>query len=183
MSSRAKQQHNTQVGNQASASPQVTPQNAQQFLSLLKQELTKASQLIQYLEAEKTAIEKRDFKGYHALQNNKKQFLIDVETLSRERAGLMSSMGFSPDKEGFSEFLEKVPTNWRNRFQECWSALSVKMNRCRDLNQVNSKILLHAQIATERLMQMIKGVSANQTVYHANGRTSQSGQQRSLATA
>ncbi len=164
-------------------STQVTPQKAQQFLALLKKDLTKADQLLQYLEAEKAAIEKRDFTGYHGLQNNKKQLLIEIESLDRERQGLMQEMGFAADKEGFEEFLEKVPTNWRARFEDLWESLSAKMNRCRDLNQINGKILLHAQIATERLMQMIKGVSSNQTVYRANGRTTQSGDQRRLATA
>lgn len=165
------------------ASHKVTPQKAQQFLALLKKDLSKADQLLQYLEAEKSAIETRDFDGYHGLQNNKKQLLIDIEALDRERTALMQEMGFSADKQGFDEFVKLVPTNWQQRFNDMWTTLSEKMNRCRDLNQVNGKVLHHAQIATERLMQMIKGVSSNQTVYHANGRTTQSGNARCLATA
>lgn len=167
----------------AAPAPQVTPQKAQQFLALLKKDFTKASQLLQFLEAEKAAIEQRDFKGYHGLQDNKRQLLVEVEALNRERANILADMGFSADKPGFESFLNKVPANWRDRFEHSWAALSKTMNRCRDLNDINSKILLHAQIATERLMQMIKGVSANQTVYRANGRTTQAGQPRSLATA
>ncbi|MDX1693365.1 MAG: flagellar protein FlgN [Ketobacteraceae bacterium] len=164
-------------------STQVTPQNAQQFLGLLKKDLSKADQLLQYLEAEKSAIEKRDLDGYHGLQNNKKQLLIEIESLDRERKSLMESMGFSADKQGFQSFLQQVPANWRSRFEHLWESLSGKLNRCKDLNQVNGKILLHAQIATERLMQMIKGVSTNETVYQQNGRTSQGGNARCLATA
>lgn len=164
-------------------STQVTPQKAQKFLSILKKDLSKADQLLQYLEAEKSAIEKRDLDGYQGLQNNKKQLLIDIEALDRERKTLMEEMGFATDKEGFYAFLEKVPGNWRSPFEDLWRTLSEKMNRCKDLNQVNGKILLHAQVATERLMQMIQGVSTNETVYRANGRTSQSSNARCLATA
>lgn len=162
---------------------QVTPQKAQQFLASLKKDLGKADQLLQYLEAEKSAIQERDFKGYHAMMTNKKQLLVDIESADRERQAIMQEMGFSADKEGFQAFLTQVPTNWRERFETMWEALSSKMNRCKDLNQVNGKILLHAQMATERLLQLVKGVSPNETVYHANGRTTQNGNQRCLATA
>ena len=164
-------------------SQQVTPQKAQQFLALLKKDLNKSDQLLQFLEAEKSAIEKRDFDSYNALSNNKKQLLIEIESMERERHAVMADMGFSVDKAGFESFLTQVPSNWRARFEALWNSLTDKLQRCRALNQVNGKILLHAQIATERLMQMLQGVNSNQTVYHANGRTSQTGKNRCLAMA
>ena len=161
----------------------VTPQSAQKFLQLLKQDLGKTDQLLQYLEAEKSAIEARDFDAYNKLLNNKKQLLIEIEGLERERQTMMQQMEFSADKEGFQQFLNYVPSSWKARFEDLWQSLSDKLNRCRDLNQINGKILLHAQIATERLMQLMKGVAPNQMVYRPNGRTSMLGNQRTIATA
>ena len=163
--------------------PKVNPQTAQKFLQLLKLDLGKTDQLLQYLEAEKSAIEARDFDAYNNLLNSKKQLLIEIESLERERRSMMEQMQFSPDKEGFNEFLNHVPSSWKGRFEDLWSTLSQKLGRCRDLNQINGKILLHAQIATERLMQLMKGVSQNEMVYRPNGRTAILGNQRSLATA
>lgn len=162
---------------------EVTPKKAQQFLELLKKDIAKTDQLMQYLEAEKKAIEDRDYDNYNKLLEHKKHLLIEVESLDHERQKIMQEMGFSSDKEGFNRFLAQVPSTWKSRFEDLWSTLTDKLNRCRDLNQVNGKILLHAQIATERLMQMMKGVSPNETIYHANGRTTAGASQRCLATA
>ncbi|MCG8668790.1 MAG: flagellar protein FlgN [Pseudomonadales bacterium] len=164
-------------------SHQVTPQKAQQFLELLKTDLRKTDELVQYLEAEKSAIQERDFDSYTSLLSQKKHLLVEIESLDRERQNLMTAMGFPGTKEGFEDFLQYVPSAWKGRFEDIWSALTKKLNRCKDLNQINGKILLHAQIATDRLMQMIKGVSPNETVYRANGQRSQIGNQRSLAMA
>ena len=138
--------------------PKVNPQTAQKFLHVLKKDLGKTDQLLQYLEAEKSAIEARDFDAYNSLLNNKKQLLVDIESLERERRSMMQEMEFSADKDGFSEFLNHVPSSWKGRFEDLWRSLSEKLKRCRDLNQINGKILLHAQIATERLMQLIRAL-------------------------
>lgn len=161
----------------------VTPQNAQKFLELLKTDLAKTDQLVQYLEAEKSAIQERDFDSYTSLLSKKKHLLIEIESIDRNRQALMVEMGFPGDKEGFHNFLNHVPSAWKTKFEDLWNALATTLNRCKDLNQINGKILLHAQIATDRLMQMIKGVSPNETVYRANGRKSQGANQRMLATA
>merc|ERR1711916_265607 len=75
----------------------VTPQNAQKFLELLKTDLTKTDQLVQYLEAEKSAIQERDFDSYTSLLSKKKHLLIEIESIDRNRQALMADMGFPGD--------------------------------------------------------------------------------------
>lgn len=164
-------------------SESITPTIAQNLMAILNRHLTAVKKLMQYLDAEKSAIEKRDYDAYYAIAENKKHLLIDIETVERERHALLHSIGVSVDKAGFDTFLSNIPKPWQHKFTSVWDELRDGLNRCRDTNQVNGKILLHAQIASERLLQLVKGVRPNETVYVANGRTQNNCDHRSLALA
>lgn len=167
----------------AKPSQHITPQFAQQLLAVLSRHLEGTKRLLQYLDAEKSAIEKRDYDAYYAIVENKKQTLVSIESTERERHSLLHSIGYEIDKAGFEAFVRKIPATWQTRFNDVWNNLSQNLKRCRDLNEVNGKVLLHAQLASERLLQVIKGVRPNETVYRANGRAHAGASHRSLATA
>ena len=161
----------------------VSPQTAQQLLKALEHDQKLALQLKTLLQEEKSSLEKRQYDAYQRLLKQKTQYLVELEQADTVRRNAMTAMGFSSDKEGFIAFIEQVPKSWQSRFQRNWESLSDLMNTCARLNKINGKILAHAQISLDRLMNLLRGNPQQIATYQSNGRHSAASAHRMLATA
>lgn len=161
----------------------LNPQNARQLLQLLEQDKQVSQRLIALLSEERAALEKRDYSRYHELIEQKKEVLLSLDKVDRDRRVLMESMGYSVDKDGMEALISQLPAAWQARFQTLWSELTSNLATCRHLNEVNGRILNHAQQAIERLMSFLRGVSPQQSIYNRQGKKGLLAGNRSLAMA
>jgi flagella synthesis protein FlgN len=162
---------------------QVTPTHAQKLLQAIQHDIQISGQLLALLKQEKQALERRDYSDYHPIIETKKKHLQELEMADRKRRDLMAEMGFSADSEGLNAFLAHIPVAWRGRFEGAWNQLMGNLQTCRHQNEVNGRILNHAQQAIERLMSYLRGVSPNQAIYTKTGRKGLLASNRSLAMA
>lgn len=161
----------------------VSPKIAQQLLTVMERDLALATQLKSLLQEEKNNLQQRQYSAYQQVIKDKTQVLVQLDHADNERKQIMSSMGFSADRDGFFQFLRHVPSSWKEKYSACWEQLSDTMNTCARLNQVNGKILAHSQSAMERLMHVIRGTHNQPNIYRSNGRRELGVTNRMLATA
>lgn len=162
---------------------QISPKAAQQLLQAIEEDGKLALALKTILQEEKAILEKRQYAAHPPLLSRKTQLLMELDQADNTRRQIMAEMGLQLDKVGFDLFVAQVPKAWQERFQNSWEHLSDTMNTCARLNQINGKILAHAQNSMERLMSIIKGTASQVSIYQSNGRRNMNVNHRMLATA
>lgn len=161
----------------------VNPAQAQSLLKILEKDRNLSTHLVLLLKEERDSLEQRQFQTYSKILARKQRTLVDLETTDTQRRTLMQGMGFSGDNEGFLSFLKLIPHQWQKKFSLLWEQLSESLRQCDNLNKINGKILLHSQIAIDRLMGLMKGQAPQQNIYTKSGRTGSLESHRCLATA
>ena len=161
----------------------VSPQKAQKFLKTLEQDAQLASTLVSLLEQERNTLEQRNFNTYKQILADKQQCLVQLESLANNRRSTMESMGVSADSAGFIAFIKLIPSQWQNKFTRAWDQLTAHLTKCSTLNSINGRILIHSQIAADRLMRIIKGQDLTPAFYTRSGRTGSRQSNRRLASA
>jgi len=161
----------------------VDPAQAQSLLKILEQDSNLSTHLVSLLKEERESLELRQFKTYSDILARKQRTLVDLESTDVQRRTLMQAMGFSGDNEGFLAFLKLIPYQWQKKFTLLWDQLTTSLQQCDSLNKINGKILLHSQIAIDRLMGLIKGQSPQQNIYTKSGRAGSLESNRCLAMA
>jgi len=161
----------------------VDPAQAQSLLKILEQDSNLSAHLVSLLKEERESLELRQFQTYSDILARKQRTLVDLESTDVQRRSLMQAMGFSGDNEGFLAFLKLIPYQWQKKFTLLWDQLTNSLQQCDSLNKINGKILLHSQIAIDRLMGLIKGQSPQQNIYTKSGRAGSLESNRCLAMA
>ena len=161
----------------------VNPAQAQSLLKILEKDRNLSTHLVLLLKEERESLEKRQFQTYSKILASKQRTLVDLETTDTQRRTLMQSMGFTGDNDGFVTFLKLIPHQWQKKFSLLWEQLTESLRQCDNLNKINGKILLHSQIAIDRLMGLMKGQSPQQNIYTKSGRAGSLESNRCLATA
>jgi len=161
----------------------VNPAQAQELLSVLEKDRNLSAHLLLLLQEERESLELRQFKTYSDILVRKQQALVELESTDSRRRALMVEMGFSADSEGFTSFLKFIPSQWQKKLSILWEQLTESLKQCDKLNKINGKILLHSQIAIDRLMGLIKGQPTQQSTYTRSGRKGYVESNRCLAVA
>ena len=161
----------------------VNPAQAQSLLALLEKDRNLSTHLVLLLEEERSSLEHREFKTYSQILSRKQRALVDLESTDSERRALMQTMGFSSDNDGFLSFLKLIPHQWQKKFSLLWEQLTEGLKQCDNLNKINGQILLHSQIAIDRLMGLMKGQTPQNNIYTKSGRSGSLDSNRRLALA
>jgi len=161
----------------------VDPAQAQSLLKILERDSNLSTHLVSLLKEERETLELRQFKTYSDILARKQRTLVDLESTDVQRRTLMQGMGFTGDNEGFLAFLKLIPYQWQKKFTLLWELLTSSLQQCDSLNKINGKILLHSQIAIDRLMGLMKGQSPQQSTYTKSGRPGSLESNRCLAMA
>ncbi|OUS29711.1 hypothetical protein A9Q99_08530 [Gammaproteobacteria bacterium 45_16_T64] len=164
-------------------SSKVNPAHAQNLLKVLEKDRNLSTHLVLLLKEERESLELRQFKSYSQILARKQRTLVDLESTDCQRREIMVGMGFSGDNDGFLAFLKLIPHQWQKKFSALWEQLTESLQQCENLNKINGKILLHSQIAIDRLMGLMKGQTQQACLYTKSGRAGPTEAQRMLATA
>jgi flagella synthesis protein FlgN len=158
--------------------------SSQQIAQRLDQESQLCTRLLSALNAEHEALKLRDTSALDRAVQDKEACVSELEQNELALFQILSHCGFSNDTNGFQQYLDSLsgnddPYNIRSR----WKTLSGQIAECRQLNQVNGRILNASLANTQQLLNLLNGREPDVGTYKPSGKTDDGDNNHSLAIA
>jgi len=162
----------------------ATPKPSQEQLrALLAQDSTNLDKLQALLEQERQALETRQHDQLPALIEAKTQALDALAETAALRRQWLHAAGISPNQKHWRQWLTDYPQG--AELANAWQDITERMDACRQLNEINGKIMSRAQQALGRLLGLLRGQEArtNTQLYDERGQASGRGNSQTLVKA
>ena len=153
-------------------SHQTSQQNnpASSFSQILTTELELLGSLKQLMLNEQDAVEQNNIEQLIPIADNKQRLLEQIERASYSRQAFLNQhIQGKSGLQQLNEFIAQTdsPANLKAQFE----VLQTVLQECKDLNDVNAKIIALSQRSVERNLNILKGVDDKAMVYNAKGTT------------
>lgn len=149
---------------------------------MLAQDNARVDELEELLTRERQVLEQRDAEALVPLIDAKNTAMAALGENALERQGWLEAAGLTPSHENWQEWLERDPE--ARASQPDWDRLAQRFAHCREMNEINGKIIRRAQQTMEQLLKLLRGQSnEGPSLYNAQGRSGPSGGSNSLAKA
>lgn len=141
------------------------------FSEILQNELGQLTQLETVLDQENLALQQRDADVLLSNAKEKQRLIVLIESLGRERLGLLSGADLGQGKEAILAFVNGEP-----QLRSQWDELEAVLTRCQKQNQVNGMLLEKGKKQTQQLLGILLGETTRKDteLYNAKGSTSPS---------
>ncbi len=149
-----------------------------EFVSqMLAQDTQTIEQLRQILLNEREALERRDHEALPPLIEAKNQTMAALGEHALQRQSWLDAAGLEHNHQGWQQWLQQHPDTQAQQAQ--WEQLAAEFEACRELNDVNGKVIQRAQQTIGQLLNLLRGQNNDgPSLYNAQGRSgSQSGSQ------
>jgi len=156
-------------------------QFVEQLTALLESDLIELDQLELVLGQEKSSLQQRDRIALDKITVQKQQIIQSVEKRAKQKAALLanSSLKIRP-----GQVREKLTSLNNPNLLAVWDRAAVKLETCKQRNQVNGAIISHSLMRTNRLMNILRGqTSLPATTYGQSGKTRNYGGSTTIARA
>lgn len=159
----------------------MTP-SPEQVSDMLAQDTQNIEQLQQSLEQERSALEKRDAAALPPIIEAKNQLMAALGEHALQRQAWLDSAGLSRDHEGWQQWLEQRPETAAQLEQ--WQHLAGRFAHCRELNEINGKIIHRAQQTLGQMLNLMRGQNnEGPSLYNSQGRSGSSTGSQTLGKA
>ena len=151
----------------------------QQLLAeVLTQEVRCSERLLTCLEAERSALARRDLKALEQTTQDKVHHTKRLEQMDQQRRELLSELGFAADADGLRRCLDSLPG--ADTLRQLWQQILTNIEACRSSNLSNGGILESSRQHIEQALRILRGQSSAPSLYEANGDTTANLGQREL---
>ncbi len=159
----------------------MTP-SAEQVSQMLAQDTQNIEQLQQSLEQERAALEQRDASALPPIIESKNQLMAALGEHALQRQAWLDNAGLSRDHEGWQQWLNQHPDTATQLPQ--WQHLAERFAHCRELNEINGKIIHRAQQTLGQMLNLMRGQNnEGPSLYNAQGRSGSSSGSQTLGKA
>ena len=155
---------------------QNTPERVlERARALIEADQRASVQLLAQLREERDALKSRDSERLHSVVQQKIQCLQALESNDRERQQLLRGTR----KLDWPSYLEKLGLAAE------WEQLTVILRECKDLTDINERIVQRTQRSVGRILSVFRGQlqAPSAAVYDARGKTHGCGNSRPFVTA
>lgn len=162
----------------------ATPKPSQEQLrAMLAQDSINLDKLQAFLEEERQALETRQHEQLPRLIEAKTQVLDALAETSALRRQWLRAADMTPDQTHWHQWLNQYPQS--SELADAWQHISERMESCRQLNDINGKVMGRAQQALGRLLGLLRGQEArtNTQLYDQRGQASGEGNSQTLVKA
>ena len=162
----------------------TTPKPSQEQLrALLAQDSANLDKLQALLEEERQALETRQHDQLPTLIDAKTQALDALAETAALRRHWLRAAGMSPDQRHWQQWLKNYPQG--ANLADAWQDITERMDACRQLNEINGKVMGRAQQALGRLLGLLRGQEArtHTQLYDQRGQASGKGDSQTLVKA
>ncbi len=160
------------------ASGPLPDQSSASLLEIMQCEIEHCTQLLQVLHREHTAVTNNAPELLEQAAQEKLHWLRQVEALADARIEGMRAAGVAGDPQNAAPGLTAHPDVVAR-----WQQVQRILVECRRQNQINGSVIELSRRHTLRALSLLRGQSADQTVYSASGETSGPLPPHMLATA
>jgi flagella synthesis protein FlgN len=141
----------------------------QQLHSVLKAEYTTATQLLEILSSERSALVDSDSDVISQSVKQKQPLIYQLEQLGRQRESILQAEGFPAGKEGLEACIANQAPQHAQQLQSLLKQLREVAKACRDNNQINGEIVNVNRQYLHSAMRILRGQEAQPTSYGPGG--------------
>lgn len=141
----------------------------QQLQSTLQAELKSASQLLNLLNDERSALTETNADIMNDMTAKKQPLIISLEQLGRQRENILQAAGFSSGKEGLEAFIENQPEQYSISLNSLVNLLKETAQACKDNNQINGGIVNVNRQHLQKAMNILRGRNDDPSSYGPGG--------------
>ncbi len=145
------------------------PETIELFRRLMQQEIDCAERLAAALQREQNALSDRDLVALEQVSLDKPVLLDEMEQRAAAHEGFLTARGLPPGRAGNKAFLQSLAANAAEH--GIWRRLQSIAGTCRELNQVNGKLVLLSRARTQRALEILRGTPDNAKTYGKGGLT------------
>lgn len=136
--------------------------------AMLTEDVAYIEQLRQLLERERAALEARQHTLLPELIEGKNQLLAALGQHALQRQNWLRSANLEANHEGWLKWLSQNPKTHGQAEQ--WNSLADQFRACRELNEINGKIINRAQQTMGQLLNLLRGQdNSAPELYNAKG--------------
>ncbi|MCO3593925.1 flagellar protein FlgN [Pseudomonas aeruginosa] len=150
------------------------------LLDLFAEDIGHASQLLQLVDEEFQALERRELPVLQQLLGAKQPLMQQLERNGRARAEILREAGVSLDREGLARYARERADG--AELLARGDELGELLERCQQANLRNGRIIRANPASTGSLLNILRGQDAP-SLYDSRGGTASSSRQRPLSQA
>jgi flagella synthesis protein FlgN len=135
--------------------------------ALLDIDIQASARLVELLEAERLALQQRDIARLNETVERKLEWLRALEGCERQRQQLLRAAG----SEDWPELLGRLDPGGERRLLEDWGKLLGQLRDCRDLTEINDRIVRRSRRSLDHLLSLLRGQIDPVGVYDRSGKT------------
>lgn len=139
---------------------------------MLDNDLTAAQTLLELLQQENELLKQRKHLELEAILQQKSEQLNVLDAHARERTALLQSLGLPNDSDGWLSYMQDSPD--LTPLIGKWQEIQRLVQQCNLQNDKNGKLINRSQQTLRRLLDLVKGKTAGETLYNAQGATTSS---------
>ncbi|GGJ90111.1 flagella synthesis protein FlgN [Pseudomonas matsuisoli] len=155
------------------------PQTA--LLQLFEEDIVHADRLVELIDAEFEALRDRELDRLQTILAEKQPLLALLDQHARSRGDLMRKAQLSADRQGLEALAARSPDG--ALLIEKSEALNERLERCREYNLRNGRLINANQAAVGKLVSILRGGNDTPNLYDRRGTTARGGYQRPLSEA
>lgn len=169
--------NNTQLGGANAAAKSPLKTNIDQLLSL---DLQHSTRLENVLREERLTLQQRDQQQLSALVEEKEQLLGKLDQSAKLRSQWLQQLGLKASADDWENLvLKQQDPSLTVRFQ----ALNDSIKNCRELNEVNGRLIGRSQQTLAKLLNIMRGTQATPQLYGSDGSTQNRSESRCFTQA
>ena len=136
--------------------------------------LQQLQELEDVLERERTSIANREFEVFSGLLETKNNLLSEIAHFDDGLTKLLKKALKKPTNESFGTLLSQYNGPLAQGLKLQWQSLQKTASQCKRANEVNSKIVSHAQQHYARLLSIFRKEDPDAATYSKTGRQTNS---------
>ncbi len=145
---------------------------------VLVQEVQCTGRLLECLEAERSALSRRDLELLEQTTRGKLQYTRQLEELEAQREALVTDLGFVSGPDTLPDCFKSLPQ--ADKLIQLWKQVLDNTQACQAGNLANGGILESSRQHVEQALSILRGQSGTPSLYDPNGDTSANLGQREL---
>lgn len=132
------------------------------------------------LKKESEALQSRQVKLLEDATKVKAKALTSLEQRAKEKTQILIALGFSPETQTVDQFLNSLGNG---PLKKIWQYIRNKLKRCQQLNAINGKVVSHSQARVNKMMEIIRGKTNQESLYTPYGKEKSASNSYKIASA
>jgi flagellar biosynthesis protein FlgN len=161
----------------------MLPELLQRIGDSIESDIGACDKLIQLLHHERDLLAERAFETLELLIQEKSDWLKKLEHSSVQRQAWLLESGLNSHSDPAAAFQSWVTENNQEHLGERWQLLKIRLDECKNANEVNGKLIYRGQATHQKLIGILRGQDHQTMLYTGKGLKRTTGQPAPLGKA